>query len=67
VLVVDGRDELVDEVATCPDDVHEYLRSQVTALIADREFIDALPGMCERGRDPIVLERLQRIASGSIT
>lgn len=42
--VVDGRDSLIEECRLMPADLRAYLSEQVSALLRDRRFIDALPG-----------------------
>lgn len=42
--VVDGRDSLVEECRQAPPLLRTYLAQQFTALLADRRFLDALPG-----------------------
>lgn len=42
--IVDGRDSLVQECALALQPLRIYLSEQFTALLADRRFLDALPG-----------------------
>ena len=44
VSVVDGRDTLLDECRQMPAAFRAYLAEQLTALLAQRSFRDALPG-----------------------
>ena len=44
VTVVDGREELVDEVLHTQQDVQGYIREQVATLLGVGDFVDALPG-----------------------
>ncbi|HEY8069788.1 MAG TPA: hypothetical protein VIF38_12980, partial [Burkholderiales bacterium] len=64
--VVDGRPELVEEIARANQDVRHYVAGVIDNLIADEDFINALPGLLlERTpatRLPIVIERLTKIA-----
>lgn len=39
-----GRDSLVEECRQAPPLLRTYLAQQFTALLADRRFLDALPG-----------------------
>lgn len=66
VVIVDGRAELLDEIGAAPADVAEYLRSEMTALLANARFTSAIPlhflsSDEEQERVPIVMERLRRI------
>lgn len=42
--VVDGRESLIEECRQAPQPLRAYLAAQFTALLADRRFLDALPG-----------------------
>ncbi len=42
--VLDGRDSLVDECTRAPQPLRAYLAQQFTTLLAERRFLDALPG-----------------------
>lgn len=42
--VVDGRDSLIDECRLAPQPLRAYLAAQFSALLAQRGFMDALPG-----------------------
>ena len=42
--VVDGRDSLIDECRQTPAELRAYLSEQISVLLRDRRFIDALPG-----------------------
>ena len=42
--VVDGRESLIDECRNMPPDLQVYLSAQISILLRDRRFIDALPG-----------------------
>ena len=44
VAVVDGRPEIVAEVAAADPDVHAYITAKVRALLDNADFIEALPG-----------------------
>lgn len=45
VNVLDGRPEIVTEVAACPEVLKRYLADQCRALVAMPNFMDALSGM----------------------
>lgn len=66
VALVDGREELVGEVALAPDTVRAYLAAQCRTLLGTRGFLDALPGhlagdAASQARLPLVKERLRAI------
>ncbi len=68
VTIVDGRPELITEVENAHSSLREYLHNQFSVLLADRDFLQALPGhllpdQASQERIGIVLERLRRIAS----
>lgn len=68
VSVVDGREMLIHESRTAPEDLRQYLAEQVRALLARPEFIDALPGYlypdeAAQRRIGIVMRRLENLAS----
>ena len=62
--VVDGRAELVAELAQSGAEVRGHVVAQVRALLAHPELLNALPGIvAPPNRAGVVLERLQRIAT----
>lgn len=66
IVVVDGRAELLDEIAQAPVDVAGYLRNEIRALLRNERFVDAIPWHFggsdeEQGRVPIVTGRLRQI------
>ena len=44
MAVVDGRAEIVDDVAAAPTDVRDYIASELRALLDNRDFVEALGG-----------------------
>jgi len=44
VTIIDGRQTLVGEARESPAELIDYLGREFSALLADRNFIDALPG-----------------------
>ena len=64
--VVDGRPALVDEFEHAAIELREYVAGIFALLLADEDFINALPGMVIEGspadRSPVVLHRLRAIA-----
>ena len=68
MAVVDGREELTEEVACSEPELREYLASRLRRLLDERDFIDALPGHLPgdpagQARLPLVIERLERMAA----
>jgi len=65
--VVDGRPELVSELGEAPAELRSFVAQTFARLLADEGFDNALPGLVVDGspavRTPIVLQRLQAIAS----
>ncbi|BCG46215.1 hypothetical protein GEOBRER4_n1001 [Citrifermentans bremense] len=67
VTLLDGRPEIVEEVASAPEDVKEFLAGEFARFLSHRSFLDALPGhllpdMASQRRVPILLERINAIA-----
>ena len=68
IAVVDGRAELVKEIHAAPDDVRNYIASEIAKLLATPAFLDALPGyllpdQASQGRVSKLLERLKQISA----
>lgn len=64
IILVDGRKELLDEIATTDDDVRQYIAGQFCALQSHRDFHHFLEGNIKVGigRADIVRRRIQSIA-----
>ena len=64
--VIDGRPELVGELARSEPELRKFVASVVARLLQDDDFLNALPGLVlegsPQGRANIVLERLREIA-----
>ncbi len=43
ITVLDGRPEIVSEIITSPDDLKDYLSESFMALLADGNYLDAIP------------------------
>jgi hypothetical protein len=75
VTLVDGREELVSEVANSPPELRRYLWEEIQALLDEPRFTDALFGfgflrgdMASQARaEAVVLPRLQEIAAQSVS
>ncbi len=68
ISVLDGRPELLGEIATADTSVRRYLADQMSQLLATQGFRQALPGHLEAastssGRSATVLEKMGAIAS----
>lgn len=62
LTVVDGRPEVVQEAETASLEARAALQAACAQLVADSRFLNALPGLVEPGRGPLVLARLADIA-----
>jgi predicted nucleotidyltransferase len=67
ISVIDGRAELVDEIAASADELRTYLAARCAGLLAIRDFMNYLPGLVAQdetlsARMATVAERLQNIA-----
>jgi predicted nucleotidyltransferase len=68
-VVVDGRPELVDEVAACETELRAYLAREVGSLLRNAAFTEALSGYlpgdeASQARLPIIRERLRLLTKG---
>lgn len=68
IAVIDGRTELLDEIAAAKQDVREYIAEEVATLVTTPAFRDALPGhlpydRASQARAPILRHRLDQIAA----
>ncbi|MEA9750764.1 hypothetical protein VDG03_06930 [Xanthomonas campestris pv. raphani] len=62
--VVDGRAELVEELATEHADIRRWVADVFVGLLDNPAFVNALPGLVpEPARASVVLQRLRTIAS----
>jgi hypothetical protein len=64
VTVVNGREELIDEWRTAPEDLRQYVSDAIKGLLETERFIDALPDYVSEDEDRvgILLERLRQIS-----
>lgn len=68
VTVIDGRPEIVNEVQEVESSLRRYLSDEFSTLLADRDFVEALPGhllsdAVSQQRIHIVFDRIQQIAT----
>lgn len=67
VCIIDGRAELITEVASCPDNLRQYLQAEFTALHDDPIFAEAVSGFLpgdavSQTRGPRILQRIAALA-----
>ena len=67
VAVIDGRDEIVQDVVQANHAIRTYLANELGELLDNEDFEEALSGhlpgdTASQQRAPIVLERMRRIA-----
>jgi predicted nucleotidyltransferase len=67
ISVIDGRAETVAEVRAQTPELQQYVRTEISRLLARQGFLDALPGYllpdaASQSRVSIVLERLEELA-----
>jgi hypothetical protein len=66
VAVIEGRENIVNEITESPQDVRDYLALAAKTLLAESRFLDVLPGfVLDNERVPMVEERLTSIAAGA--
>lgn len=64
LLVVDGRQELLDEVQDAPTHLRQYIGSEIAALLELRMFDYAVQDMAESpDREDLIFDRLERLAA----
>jgi hypothetical protein len=66
ITVLDGRPELLGEIASAEPEVRKYIASTILALLDKQDFTDALSGFllpdaASQARRPRLLERLREI------
>jgi hypothetical protein len=66
VTVVDGRQEIVDEIAAAAADVRAYVASEVRSLLDNADFVEALSGFllpdaASQARRPLLEQRLRAL------
>jgi hypothetical protein len=67
LAVVDGRPEIVDDVAAADDQVRTYIASEVRALLDNPDFVEAVPGFllpdpASQARRRILEDRLSALS-----
>lgn len=62
--IVDGREEMVQELRAAPADLRQAVAAAFATLLANRDFANVLPGLItEPERAELVMERLQAMVS----
>lgn len=67
VTLIDGRSEILEEVANAPDELRIFLSATFQRLLANRYFLDALPGhllsdAASQNRLPLLKERMRKLS-----
>jgi predicted nucleotidyltransferase len=67
ITVIDGRVTLLEEVIQSPPELRTYLATEIRQLLANRDFMDALPGQlpADRGsqaRVPGLISKLRKLS-----
>jgi hypothetical protein len=63
VAVIEGRSNILQEIAASPSDLREYLPEAARSLLNESRFLDALPGfVLDDRRVPLILERLAQLS-----
>ena len=64
ITVVDGREELLAEMASAPSDLRQFVATSFQAVLRHRDFSNVLPGIVSQStRAGLVLQRLEAIAN----
>ncbi len=68
LALVDGRKELLDELATAPEALRSFLATSFLELLSNSRFLDALPGhlpgdAASQQRLPLLMGRLHKIST----
>jgi len=66
IAVVEGREQLLEELAGAPADIRKYLGEATSKLLGNERFLEALPGYVpgdsiSQRRIPIIIERLRKM------
>ena len=65
VAVIEGRENVVQEIAESPQAVRVYLAQAVKSLLAEPRFLDVLPGfVLDDERVPLIKDRFAAIGAG---
>lgn len=67
IAVIDGREEILEEVAASEAQLRSFLASTFERLMGDASFVDALPGFlpgdqASQARQPLLMERIRSLS-----
>lgn len=63
--IIDGREELIGEMANAPNDVRQAVAEAFRLLLANADFANVFPGlMAEPARAPLLWARLKMLRDG---
>tara|TARA_S200002703_G_scaffold11362_1_gene10363 strand:+ start:2391 stop:2666 length:276 start_codon:yes stop_codon:yes gene_type:complete len=62
--LVDGREELIDEIAASSTEVRDYIANEIQALLDDNNFAYAISSLArgDAGREDLLYERLTQLS-----
>lgn len=61
--IVDGREELIEELAAAPADLRQAVATAFASLLTNRDFMNVLPGLiAEPERAGVVMDRLRALS-----
>ena len=68
IAVVEGREQLLEELAGAPPDLRQYLGEAASKLLGNNRFREALPGYVlgdriSQLRVPIIIEHLKSMTN----
>lgn len=68
INLVDGRPELLDEIAECSAELRQYIADEVIKLLADRNFEYAIQSHTSNSseRESIIFSRFEKLAGVSV-
>ena len=67
LAVVDGREELGEEMKLTAPDVRGFVRASLIGLLADEHFMDCVPQMLpDASRAAILLTRLRNLSASPV-
>lgn len=63
ITVVDGREELINELATAPHEVRDFVAQTLRGILLHTDFANGLPGIVSQSnRTGLVLQRFTQIS-----
>lgn len=66
LMLIDGRDSLIDEVSAAPEEMRDYLAEEFSQLLKDANFEYAVSSQAKGNseREEILFERIETLAQG---